>query len=147
MRHLAVYGLNWRRYSLIALATIATFVAPFFLADPGAFLANQLSALTFHQEIWGTNLLHTFAEYGDPSPLIPLFLLIEIVGTFALVALASLRWRPPTLGAAVLAGAGIVMVALLFAKWTTQPYYAYIGGIVACGLALVGTSYAKRERT
>ncbi len=60
-----------------------------------------------------------------------------ILGTLALVALASWRWRPPTLGAAVLAGAGIVMFALLFAKWTTQPYYAYVGGIVACGLALL----------
>jgi len=137
VRYVAISGLSWRRYGLIALATIATFVGPFFIADPGAFVANQLSALTFHQEIWGTNLLHTFAEYGDPAPLVPLFALVEIAGTLGLVALVSLRWRPPTLGASVLAGAGTVMVALLFAKWTTQPYYAYAGGIVACGLALV----------
>jgi hypothetical protein len=143
VRHLALSGLSWRRYALIALATIATFVLPFFIADPGAFLQNQLSTLTFHQEIWGTNLLHTFAEYGDPTPLVPLFTLVEIVGTFALVALVSLRWRPQTLGAAVLAGAGIVMVALLFAKWTTQPYYAYVGGIIACGLALAMTRIGR----
>jgi hypothetical protein len=146
VRHLALSGLNWRRYALIALATTATFVAPFFMADPGAFLQNQLSTLTFHQEIWGTNLLHTFAEYGDPTPLVPLFTLVEIVGTLALVALVSLRWRPPTLGAAVLAGAGVVMVALLFAKWTTQPYYAYVGGIVACGLTLVGSTLVRPPR-
>jgi hypothetical protein len=136
LRYLALSGVNWRRYALIALATVATFVAPFFIADPGAFLGNQLAALTFHEEIWGTNLLHTFAQYGDPTPLLPLFMLIEILGTFALVALVSLRWKPSTIGAAVLAGAGLVMFALFFAKWTTQPYYAYVGGIVACGLAL-----------
>ena len=139
VRYLAVSGRNWRRYTLIALATVATFVAPFFIADPGAFIGNQLAALTFHEEIWGTNFLHTFAQYGDSTPLVPVFTLIELLGTLALVALVSLRWNPPTIGAAVLAGAGLVMFALLFAKWTTQPYYAYVGGILACGLALATT--------
>jgi hypothetical protein len=143
VRYLQLSGLNWRRYALIALATTATFVAPFFLLGPGAFIRSQIDVLTFHQEIWGANLLHTMQEYGDPTPLLPLFALVEIVGTLVLAALVTLRWRPPTLGAAVLAGAGLVMVALLFAKWTTQPYYAYVGGIVACGLALLGPSVTR----
>ena len=136
-RWLANSGANWRRFVLVALGVTTAFCLPFFLWDPLAFFDDQLKALTFHDEIWGTNLLHTLAQYGDPTALVPLFALVELVGTFALVALASWRWRPPSLGAAVLAGAGIVMFALLFAKWTTQPYYAYVGGIVAVGLAFI----------
>ena len=136
VRHLAVAGLPWRRYATVSLGVAAALVLPFFVIDPGAFLGAQLAALTFHQEIWGTNLLHTLSHYGDPEMLVPLFSAAQILGTLALVALGTWRWRPATLGAAVLAGAGIVMFALLLARWTTQPYYAYVGGIVACGLAL-----------
>ena len=139
IRYLATGGRAWRHYTLISLGVSAAFVLPFFVRDPVAFLGAQAAALTFHQEIWGTNFLNTLKHYGDPQALIPLFTAVEILGTLALVTYASWRWRAPTLGAAVLAGAGIVMFALLFAKWTTQPYYAYVGGIVACGLALLTT--------
>jgi len=141
-RWLAVSGASWRRYTLVALGVTAAFCLPFFVRDPLAFFDDQLKALTFHEDIWGTNILHTLVRFGDPTPLIPLFALVEIFGTLALVALTSWRWRPPSLGAAVLAGAGIVVFALLFAKWTTQPYYAYVGGLVACGLSM--TSQADR---
>ncbi|MEK7863353.1 MAG: hypothetical protein AAB295_08835, partial [Chloroflexota bacterium] len=139
VRHLATSGADWRRYLAIALGTTTAFVLPFFVRDPGAFLGNQIEALTFHEEIWGANLLHTLAQFGDVEMLLPLFMAAEIVGTLGLVWLVAARWSAPTLGAAVLAGAGIVLVPLLLAKWTTQPYYAYIGGLVACGLALLAT--------
>ena len=130
----------------MAVLLLLLLVLPFFVRDPGAFLGAQAAALTFHQEIWGTNLLNTLKRYGDPEMLRPLFAAAEILGTLALTTLAAWRWRPPTLGASVLAGAGVVMVALLFARWTTQPYYAYVGGIVACGLALVTTALQDSER-
>jgi hypothetical protein len=139
IRWIATQDLPWRRYALVSLGVAAALVLPFFVRDPGAFLGAQAAALTFHDEIWGTNFLNTLKRYGDPAMLVPLFTAIEVLGALALVAVASLRWRPVTLGAAVLAGAGVVMVALLFAKWTTQPYYAYVGGIVACGLALLNS--------
>ncbi len=137
VRYLAISGERWRRYALVALGVTTAFVLPFFIRDPVAFVNDQFGALAFHQEIWGTNILNTLKRFGDPEPLIPLFTAIELFGTLALVALLASRWRPPSLGAAVLAGSGIVMFALLFAKWTTQPYYAYVGGIVAVGLALL----------
>lgn len=137
VRYLAISGAAWRRYLLVSLGVAAAFVLPFFVRDPGAFLGSQVAALAFHDEIWGTNLLNALKQLGDPQGLVPLFAAIEVLGTLTLVALAAGLWRPPSLGAAVLAGAGIVMVALLFAKWTTQPYYAYAGGIVAVGLALL----------
>ena len=30
----------------------------------------------------------------------------------------------------------MILIALLLAKWTTQPYFAYLGGVAAMGLAL-----------
>lgn len=143
VRHLAVSGASWRRYLAVSLGVATAFTLPFFLWDPLAFLNDQVGAIAFHQEIWGTNLLHTLDQYGDPSGLAPPFTAIELVGTIALVVLVSTRWSAPTLGAAVLVGAGIVLVPLLFAKWTTQPYYAYLGGVIACGLAFVTTRIGR----
>ncbi len=145
-RHLAVSGANWRRYVLVALGVTAAFVLPFFVRDPFAFINEQFAALAFHDEIWGTNLLHTLAQFGDPSGLVPLFTAVEVFGTLGLVVLVVRRWDAPTLGAAVLVGAGLVLVPLLFARWTTQPYYAYIGGLVACGLALLSIPFVQRAK-
>jgi hypothetical protein len=146
-RWLAVNGADWRRYTLVSLGVTTAFCLPFFLWDPLAFFDDQLKALTFHEEIWGTNLLHTLVQYGDPQALVPLFALVQILGTLALVSVAAWRWHPPSLGAAVLAGAGIVLFALLFAKWTTQPYYAYVGGIVAVGLAFLASDPRRGVET
>lgn len=142
-RHLATSGASWRRYTAVALSVATAFVLPFFLRDPGAFLQAQIQAITFHDEIWGTNLLNTLKQFGDPTALVPLFVALETVGTGVLVVLVVTRWDAPSLGAAVLVGAGLVLVPLLFAKWTTQPYYAYVGGIVACGLAFATTRIAR----
>jgi hypothetical protein len=146
VRHLAVSGAEWRRYATVALGVAAAFVLPFFIRDPGAFLRSQVSALTFHDQIWGTNILSTLEQFGDPRMLTPMFAAFEILGTLALVVLAVWRWRPATLGIAVLGGAGIVMFALLFAKWTTQPYYAYVGAVVACGVTLVAMRIGAPHR-
>ncbi len=137
LRWIAVSGGAWRRYAAIALGVAAAFVLPFFVMDPGAFVRSQLAALTFHQEVWGTNLLNTIAQHADPSPYVGLFFFLEVTITLGLAYVLGLVWRPSSLGAAVLAGAGAVLVPLLLARWTTQPYYAYAGAIVACGLALL----------
>jgi hypothetical protein len=138
VRYLAVRGADWRRYALVVAGVVAAFVAPFFVQDPGAFLDKQIAALTFHDEIWGANILNTLSQHGDPTMLVPMFTGLSLVGTLGLVVLA-VRWHVPTLGAAALAGAGIVMLPLLLARWTTQPYYVYVGAIAACGLALLVT--------
>jgi hypothetical protein len=142
VRYIAVRGGDWRRYALIVTGVVAFFVLPFFIQDPGAFVEKQIAALTFHDEIWGANILNTLAQYGDPTPLVPLFIALAVAGTIALIVMVA-RWRIPTLGAAALAGAGAVMVPLLLARWTTQPYYVYVGAIAACGVALL----ASRIRT
>ncbi len=138
VRYIAVRRGDWRRYALVVAGVVAAFILPFFVRDPGAFAEKQLAALTFHDEIWGANILNALAQYGDPTPLVALFLVLSLAGTLGLVVLVA-RWRIPTLGAAALAGAGIVMVPLLLARWTTQPYYVYVGAIAACGVALLAS--------
>src|SRR5205823_1364670 len=73
---------------------------------------------------------------GDPTPLLPIFFALELLLTFAVLAVA-LRWSTPTLGAAALAASGAILVPLLLSRWTTQPYYVYVGAIVACGIGLL----------
>lgn len=136
LRHLAVAGRDWRRYGLISLVTIAVFVLPFLIWDPGAFLSQQLATLTFHQEVWGANLPALLQQYRDVTDLVTGFFIAEIVVTLAALGLA-LRARIPTIGVATLGACGVILIALLLAKWTTQPYYAYLGGLAAMGLALV----------
>jgi len=138
LRYVATTGADWRRYVILVAGVVAAFVLPFFVRDPGAFVAKQIAALTFHDEIWGANILNTLSQYGDATILVPMFIALSLAGTVGLVALV-VRWRMPTLGAAALAGAGIVMLPLLLARWTTQPYYVYVGAIAACGVALLAT--------
>ena len=143
VRYVAVRGGGWKRYALIVAGVVAAFVTPFLVQDPGAFVDKQIAALTFHDEIWGANILHTLSQYGDVTMLVPMFMILSLAGTLGLVVLAT-RWDVSTLGAAALAGAGIVMLPLLLARWTTQPYYVYVGAIAACGVALL-TSRIRTE--
>ena len=137
-RYVALRGGGWRRYLLVVAGVAAAFILPFFVRDPGAFIEKQIAALTFHDEVWGANILNTISQYGDVTILVPMFMLLSLAATLGLVVLA-VRSDIPTLGAAALAGAGIVMVPLLLARWTTQPYYVYVGAIAACGVALLAS--------
>jgi hypothetical protein len=136
IRHLAVSGRDWRRYGAVSLATIAVLVVPFLLWDPTAFLSQQLATLTFHSDVWGANFPALLQRYFDVAGWLPFFFAAEILGTLLALAL-FLRARLATIGVATLAGCAVILVALLFARWTTQPYYAYLGGVAAMGLALV----------
>ena len=145
IRHLAVSGRDWRRYAVIAGGTAAAFVVPFFLWDPGAFLTQQLATLTFHQELWGINLLNLFASQVAVAPFYPFFFVAEVLLT-ALAFVLALRTRISTIGRAAFAGCGVILVALLLARWSTQPYFIYVGAIACAALALVDRSAAS-ERT
>jgi hypothetical protein len=136
LRHLAVAGRDWRRFGIISFGTIALFVVPFLVWDPGAFVSQQVATVTFHTEVWGANLLALLQQYTDVTGWLPLFFAAEIFVTLAVFAL-FLRARLPTLGVATFAGCAVILVALLLARWTTQPYYAYLGGVAAMALALV----------
>lgn len=146
LRHLAVAGRDWRRYGLISLATIAVLVVPFLVWAPGAFLAQQLATLTFHTEVWGANLLALLQQYTDVTDWLPLFFAAEILLTLVVFAIL-LRARLATIGVATFAGCAVILVALLLARWTTQPYYAYLGGVAAMALALVDRDAREVTKT
>ncbi|MDP9320499.1 MAG: hypothetical protein M3P16_05325 [Chloroflexota bacterium] len=136
LRHLAVAGRDWRRFGVISLATIAVFVVPFLVWAPGAFVSQQLATLTFHAEVWGANLPALLQEYIDVTAWLPFFFAAEILVTLGILGL-FLRARLATLGVAAFAGCAVILAALLLARWTTQPYYAYLGGVAAMALALI----------
>ena len=136
LRHLAVAGRDWRRFGIISLATIAVLVVPFLVWAPGAFLSQQLATLTFHTEVWGANLPALLQEYINVTTWLPFFFAAEILVTLGIFGL-FLRARLSTLGIAAFAGCAVILAALLLARWTTQPYYAYLGGVGAMALALV----------
>jgi len=138
LRHLAVVGAPWRRYAVVALGTATVLTLPFFLMDPIALAEQQLLALTFHQEVWGANLLNTLASTGtDVSGLLGLFFVLELMLTVGALGLA-LRSRLDTLGRTLIVACLLVAVPLLLARWTTQSYYVYAVTLAAAGLALGG---------
>lgn len=144
IRHIAVSGREWRRYGVISAGTAAAFILPFLLWDPEAFLSQQVAAVTFHKELWGINLPNLVARYEDVEPLYPLFFAGEVLLTLLGFALA-LRMRLGTIGIAALGGCGVVLIALLFARWSSQPYFVYVGAIACAALALVDRSAGAPE--
>jgi hypothetical protein len=146
LRHLAVAGRDWRRYGLISLATIAILVVPFLAWDPGAFLSQQLATLTFHTDVWGANLLSLLQQYTDVTDWLPVFFAAEILVTLVGFGV-FLRARLATIGVATFAGCAVILIALLLARWTTQPYYAYLGGVAAMALALVDRDARQVPKT
>lgn len=140
LRHLAVAGAPWRRYAAAVLGTATVMTLPFFLMDPPAFVRQQLGALTFHEEVWGANLVHGLQAAGaDVSGLLPALFLLELAATAGALALA-LRSRPETLGRAALLAAVVVTVPLLLARWTTQSYYVYAATLALAGLAVLAVT-------
>lgn len=136
LRHLATVRAPWQRYLAISGGVAAAMTLPFLLWSPGAFLSQQLAALTFHDQIWGANLLHALAQWWPMEGVAGAFFALELLGTAALVALA-LRARVATIGAAALIGAAILVVPMLLARWTTQSYLVYAATVAAAGILLI----------
>ena len=146
LRHLAVAGRDWRRYGLVSLATIAVLVLPFLIWDPRAFLSQQLATLTFHTDVWGANIPALLQQYTDVTRWLPFFFAGELLLTLAAFALL-LRARLATIGIATFGGCAVILIALLLARWTTQPYYAYLGGVASMALALVDRDARAMTKT
>lgn len=145
VRHLYVAGADWRRHALITLGVATAMTLPFFLMDPVALVTQQLAALTFHQEVWGANLLNTLQWNGaEVEGLLPLFFVLELVLTVVALALA-LRARLDTIGVAAILAGVVVTVPLLLARWTTQSYYVYAVTLALAGLALLSVRYVGRR--
>lgn len=144
IRHVAVSGREWRRFAAISVGTAAFFILPFLLWDPQAFVSQQLGSVTFHQDPHGISFLNVLRRYVDVEPLYPIFFALEVIATLIGLVIA-LRTRLPTIGVAALAGCALVVVALLFARWSTQTYYVYVGAVACAAFALVDRSARSAE--
>jgi uncharacterized membrane protein len=136
LRHLASSSAEWRRYAVISAGVAAAFVVPFLVWSPGAFIDKQVQALTFHDTVWGANLPAMFQQRTDIVPYLRLFFVAEIVGTAGLL-IVFLRHGARSIGVAALMGAGLLVVPLVLARWTTQSYYVYAATIALTGLLLI----------
>lgn len=142
LRCLAAHDRGWRAYAIGVVATVGALSAYYFLRDPGAFVSQQLAALVFHQDLWGANLPNLFARYVGASSFPQWIVAVQLLALAAAVG-ASLYRPMPTLGGAALVGAGVVLVPLLLARWTTQPYYVYAGTVALAGLALLEVRWPR----
>lgn len=143
LRHLAAARAPWRGYAAVALGLAALMTLPFLVMDPGAFLGQQVAALTFHEEVWGANLLHALRFRGaDVEGVVGLFFALELALTVGAIALVATIVRVPTIGAAALIACAVVAIPLLFARWTTQSYYVYAVTIGLAGWAVLNVTAA-----
>lgn len=141
LRSLAAHDRGWRAYATGVAATVGVLSAYYFLRDPVAFVSQQLAPLVFHQDLWGANLPNLLGRYVGAASF-PQWTALQLVVLAAAVA-ASLYRPMPTLGGAALVGAAVVLVPLLLARWTTQPYYVYAGTVALAGLALLEVRWPR----
>ncbi|HET8567546.1 MAG TPA: hypothetical protein VFM93_00995, partial [Candidatus Limnocylindria bacterium] len=138
IRHVALSGAPWRRYALISVGSASVVTLPFFVMDPGAFVAQQVAALTFHQEVWGANLLHALSSRGtDVEGVVGLFFMLELALTLGAAAVVATIVRIPTIGHAAAIACVLIAIPLLFARWTTQSYYVYAVTVALAGWAVL----------
>ena len=125
---------RWRPYLAIAGGTIAVFGLPFFVQDPGAFIGQQLAALTFHTQRDGVNVASALARLGLVLPA-GVFTVLELAAAAALLLWTAIR-PLRNLGQVTLVGSFGIAVVILLAWWTSQAYWLYVGSIGLLGVAL-----------
>ncbi|MGI8550144.1 MAG: hypothetical protein ACR2PL_04985 [Dehalococcoidia bacterium] len=139
-------GAAWYRYAAVSLGVVALICLPFFLGAPSDFLNSMITALGYHENIWGLNLWSGLKPYAPDfidglRPMLSLITLFAIVGTAALLV----RWHAPNLGGALLQGLMLLFVALYLARWSTSPYYTSAGAILAAAIALFDPEVERRR--
>lgn len=135
VRYLAVnVDARWRPYLAITGGTIALFGLPFFVQDPGAFIGQQIAALTFHTERDGVNIASALARLGMVLPA-AVFTALEFAAAAGLLLWTAIR-PLRNLGQVTLAGSLAISLVILLAWWTSQDYWLYVGSIGLLGVAL-----------
>ena len=133
VRYLALSA-RWRPYLAIAGGTIAAFGLPFFMQDPGAFIGQQLGALTFHTDRNGVNIASALAGIGIALPA-TVFTALELAAAAGLLLWTAIR-PLRSLGHVTLVGSLAITVVILLAWWTSQAYWVYVGSVALLGVAL-----------
>jgi len=125
---------RWRPYLAIAGGTIAVFGLPFFVQDPGAFIGQQVAALTFHTQRDGINIASALVGLGMVLPA-TVFTALELAAAAGLLLWTGIR-PLRSLGHVALVGSLGISAVILLAWWTSQDYWLYVGSIGLLGVAL-----------
>jgi hypothetical protein len=125
-----------RGWITAAGATLAAFLVPFLIWNPGALIANVGGALVTHANIWGRNVWHDWISSlpngGAVAPVIPA---VTLAGVAALVAVLW-RHRARTLAGAFLQGVVTVAALFVLARWTTSVYYQFLAPLAVVGVVM-----------
>ncbi|MGH2447829.1 MAG: hypothetical protein ACRDFS_04420 [Chloroflexota bacterium] len=130
---------RWRAYLGVALGVPALVLLAFFLWSPTGFMHNVGGGLTYHSGPSGLNL---WALLYGLWPHASRFLLhaapfLEAAVALGLTGVAAPR-PPGGLGAALLAGAGVLTAVLLVAGYSTGSYFALDFAVASAGVCLLG---------
>jgi hypothetical protein len=126
-------------YIGVALGVAAVFCLPFFIAAPLDFFASIGAGFDSHGNVWGFNVWAALAA-SHPAMLNALVRYSLPVAIFATLFTALSLWarKPGTLGEALLQSCTVLAAMLLFARWTSLAYYAFLIGVLALGIGTYG---------
>ena len=142
-------GAPWRRYLVISLGTFALFTLPFLAWNPAGFVHNVVFGLFAHADVYGLNVwnlvaLVSPAAVGFMNPAIPVIEVAAVV----VAGIALIRAPMRGIGASILLGCALLLVALMFARWSSAAYYTFLFTIALLGTELaVGNAFDGRVRT
>ncbi len=126
-------------YALGAIGVALAFSVPFAIAAPVDFFHSIGSGFTSHDNVWGFNVWAAL-EASHPAVATTLLKYTVPVAIFATLFTAMTLWtrKPATLGEALLQNCIVLAAMLLFARWTSLAYYAFLIGTFALALATFG---------
>jgi hypothetical protein len=126
-------------YVLGSLGVTLAFCVPYAIAAPAEFFHSIGAGFTSHDNVWGFNV---WAALGASYPAVmeALAKYTVPVAIFATLFTAMTLWtrKPATLGAALLQNCIVLAAMLLFARWTSLAYYAFLFGTLALAIATFG---------
>jgi 4-amino-4-deoxy-L-arabinose transferase-like glycosyltransferase len=140
-------GAPWQRYLAISLGTFAIFTLPFMVWNPAGFIHNVVFGPFAHADIYGLNVWNLIAYFSPASArfLNPAITVVELAAVIvAGVTLARLPMK--NLGLALLSGCALLLVALMFARWSSAAYYTFLFTIALLGTELALADAFDRER-
>lgn len=138
-------GTAWRRYLAISLGTFALFTFPFLVWNPVGFAHNVVFGPFSHANVYGLNIWNLVASISPVAVQLvnPVISIVEAAAVIvAGITLARLPMK--NLGIGLLSGCTLLLVALMFARWSSAAYYTFLFTIALLGSELgIGNGYLK----
>jgi hypothetical protein len=135
VNHLRHSGHAWQRYATVGLGMTILVCLPFAATAPTGFVRNVVAGLSFHRRPFGLDIWAALGHRSVERIGIQMAPVLVVVAVLLLAAI-FLRFPAISLGTALLQGCGVVLVALLFARYATSSYYTFVCAILAAALPL-----------